>query len=74
MNGNHYDQVFLNKAYVVKVYPMDSNSKVGNTLKLFCREFGVPEKLTLHGSNEQGCKGDHIYERGPQERHCISHQ
>ena len=25
-------------------------------LKLFCKEFGVPEKLTFDGYKEQACK------------------
>ena len=41
MDGNQYDQVFFNNAYFFKVYPMDSNSKAGDALKLFCQLFGV---------------------------------
>ena len=29
---------------------MDSKSKAGDTLKRFCQEFGVPEKITFDGS------------------------
>ena len=32
---------------------MDSKSKAGDTLRVFCREFGVPESLTFDGSKEQ---------------------
>ena len=32
---------------------MDSKGKAGNALRLFCQEFGVPEKLTFDGSKEQ---------------------
>ena len=35
---------------------MDYNRKSGYALKLFCQEFGVPEKLTFDGSKEQACK------------------
>jgi len=28
--------------------------KAGDALRLFCQEFGVPEKLTFGGSKEQG--------------------
>ena len=36
---------------------MDSKSKAGDALKIFCQEFGVPERLTFDGSKEQTCKG-----------------
>ena len=36
---------------------MDSKSKAGDYLKLFCQDFGVSEKLTFDGSKEQACKG-----------------
>ena len=39
---------------------MDSKLKAGDALKLFCQEFGVPEKLTFEGSKEQGEKGQHL--------------
>ena len=35
---------------------MDKKSEAGNALKLFCREFGVPESLTFDGSKEQNGK------------------
>ena len=53
---------------------MDSKSNSGDDLKLFCQDFGEPEKLTTDGSEEQACKGGRIYERVPQERHLLSHQ
>ena len=36
---------------------MDKKSEAGNDLKLFCKEFGVPENLTFDGSKEQCMKG-----------------
>ena len=56
LDGNRYAQVFANKSYFAKIYPMDSKRKAGDALKLFCQEFGVPEKLTFDGSKEQGSK------------------
>ena len=53
LDGNLYAQVFANKGYFAKVYPMDKKSKCGEALKTFCREFGVPESLTFDGSKEQ---------------------
>ena len=53
LDGNLYAQVFANKGYFAKVYPMDKKSKCGDALKIFCREFGVPESLTFDGSKEQ---------------------
>ena len=57
MDENHYPQVFSNKSYFSKVYPVDSKRKDGDDLKLFCQEFGVPEKLNFDGSKEKACKG-----------------
>jgi hypothetical protein len=53
LEGNKYAQVFANKAYFSRIYPMDSKGKAGDALRLFCQEFGVPEKLTFDGSKEQ---------------------
>ncbi|MEO6564809.1 MAG: hypothetical protein ABIO63_02135, partial [Casimicrobiaceae bacterium] len=52
-DGNRYGQVFTNKQYFAAIYPMDRKSKAGKALRLFCKEFGVPEQLTLDGSKEQ---------------------
>ena len=57
MNGKIYAQVFANKAYFAKVYPIDSKSKVGDALKRFYQEFGVTEKLNFYGSKEQVYNG-----------------
>ena len=53
LDGNKYAQVFVNKGYFAKIYPMDSKSKCGDALKIFYREFGVPESLIFDGSKEQ---------------------
>ena len=53
LDGNKCAQVFANKGYFAKIYPMDSKSKCGDALKIFCREFGVPERLIFDGSKEQ---------------------
>ena len=57
LDGNKFAQVFANKQYFSRIYPMDSKSKAGDALKIFCQEFGVPERLTFDGSKEQTCKG-----------------
>ena len=56
LDGNRYAQVFANKEYFAKIYPMDSKAKAGDALKVFCREFGVPDHLTFDGSGEQNGK------------------
>ena len=53
LDGNQYAQVFTNRGYFAKLYPMESKSSSGDALKIFCREFGVPEKLISDGSKEQ---------------------
>ena len=53
LDGNKYAQVFTNKSYFSRIYPMDSKRKAGDALRTFCKEFGVPEKLTFDGSKEQ---------------------
>ena len=45
--------MFASKEYFAKIYPMDTKSKAGDALKVFCREFGVPDHLTFDGSGEQ---------------------
>ena len=57
LDDNRYAQVFANKSYFSRIYPMDSKKKAGNALRLFCQEFGAPEKLTFDGSKEQTKKG-----------------
>ena len=57
LDGNHYAQVFANKSYFSRIYPMDTKGKARDALRLFCQEFGVPEKLTFDGSLEQTGKG-----------------
>ena len=56
LDGNRYAQIFANKQYFAKIYPMDSKGKAGDVLKIFCREFGIPDNLTFDGSKEQGEK------------------
>ena len=50
LEGNRYAQVFSNKAFFSRIYPMDSKRKAGDALRMFCQEFGVPERLTFDGS------------------------
>ena len=53
LEGNRYAQVFTNKNYFARLYPMDTKSKAGDALRVFCQEYGAPEKLTIDGSREQ---------------------
>ena len=53
LDGNKYAQIFSNKNYFSKVYPMDAKRRAGDALKLFCRDYGIPEDLTFDGSKEQ---------------------
>ena len=53
LDGNRYAQVFTNDKFFSKIYPMDSKSKAGDALRVFCEEFGVPQNLTFDGSKEQ---------------------
>ena len=57
LDGNKYAQVFANKGYFSRIYPMNSKKKAGDALRLFCQEFGVPERLTFDGSKEQSEPG-----------------
>ena len=52
-DGNRYGQIFANGAYFATIYPMDSKAKAGDALRVFCKEFGVPETLRFDGSKEQ---------------------
>jgi hypothetical protein len=55
-DGNKYGQIFANEAYFATFYPMDSKSKAGDALRIFCKEFGVPTSLCVDGSKEQTMK------------------
>ena len=57
LEGNRYAQVFANKAYFSRIYPMATKGKAGDALRLFCQDYGVPERLTFDGSKEQGQPG-----------------
>ena len=57
LEGNKYAQVFANKGYFFHIYPMNSKKKAGDALRLFCQEFGVPERFTFDRSKEQTMKG-----------------
>ena len=50
-------QIFTRKQHFAKIYPIDGKIKARDDLKIFCREFGVPENLTLDGSKQQNYKG-----------------
>ena len=50
---NKYGQLFANNGYFAAIYPMDTKKKVGEVLRVFCREFGVPECLTMDGAPYQ---------------------
>ena len=53
LDGNKYAQIFANDKYFAKPYPLDTKSKAGDALKMFCRDYGIPEHLTFDGSKEQ---------------------
>jgi hypothetical protein len=55
-DGNTCGQIFANEAYFATFYPMDTKSKAGDGLRVFCKEFGVPEFLRHDGSKEMGQK------------------
>ena len=56
MNDTQYAQVFSNNAYFANVYLTNSRRNYCDPLKMFCKEFGVPQKLNVDGSKEQACK------------------
>ena len=51
--GNKYGQVFANSAYFAAIYPIDTKKKVGEALRVFFQELGVPELLTMYGAPDQ---------------------
>ena len=51
-DGNKCGQIFANGAYFATFYPMDTKSKAGDSLRVFCKEFGVPETLRHDGAME----------------------
>ena len=71
MYGSQYPQVFTNNNYFDKFYPIYSKIKSGQALKLFCQQFGVPEKLAFYGSKEHACKEDTFIKEA--HRKCIDY-
>ncbi len=51
-DGNTCGQLFANENYFAVFYPMDSKAKAGDALRIFCREYGVPERLVHDGAKE----------------------
>ena len=71
LSGNRYAQVFSNRSYFSKIYPIEKKNEAGNALKTFCREFGVPENLVSDGSKEQTGKGTKFIKQV--HKHGINH-
>ena len=53
ISSNTCAQIFANKSYFVKAYPMDQKSMAGQALRQFVRDYRVPEQLTSDGASEQ---------------------
>ena len=57
VEGNKYAQLFLNKSFFSRIYPIDSKKKAGDALRLFSQEFGVTKRLTTYGYKEHSKPG-----------------
>ena len=57
LDGNQYSQVFPNRTYFVKIYPIAKKSDVGQSLKTFVMEPGVLEELNFNGSKYHNSSG-----------------
>jgi hypothetical protein len=54
VTNNTCAQLFANKSFFAKAYPMGKKSLAGSALlRQFIRDFGVPEKVTFDGSGKQ---------------------
>jgi len=51
-DGMTCGQIFANESYFATFYPMDKKSKAGDALRVFCNEFGIPNKLVHDGAKE----------------------
>lgn len=51
-DGNTCGQIYANGSYFATFYPMDKKSKAGDSLRVFCDEFGVPDVLRHDGAPE----------------------
>jgi hypothetical protein len=69
-DGNSCGQIFANGSYFATFYPMDSKSKAGDALRVFCKEFGVPDTLRHDGAKEMCKKGTEF--KAQVRRHDIS--
>ena len=53
ISNNTCAQIFANESYFVKAFPMEKKSLAGQALRLFVRDYGIPEQLTCDGASEQ---------------------
>ena len=53
LSNNTCAQIFANKSFFVKAYPMEKKSMAGAALRQFIRDYGAPERLTFDGAAEQ---------------------
>jgi hypothetical protein len=52
VTNNTCTQLFANKSFFAKAYPMEKKSMAGAAHCQFIRDFGVLEELTFDGSRE----------------------
>ena len=53
LDGNKHAQIFAHESFFATAYPMEHKSSIGQALKQFISNFGIPDKLVCDGSAEQ---------------------
>ena len=53
IHGDCYCQVFGNKEFFIKVYPMENKSDFREALEKFVRNYGVPDSMIYYVTQEQ---------------------
>ena len=53
LDGNKHAQIFANESFFAIAYPMQHKTSVGQALKQFISDFGIPDKLVCDGAAEQ---------------------
>ena len=53
LDGNKHAQIFANESFFATAYPVENKSSVGQALKQFISDFGIPDRLVCDGTAEQ---------------------
>ena len=53
IHGDYYCQVFGNKDFLFKSYPMEKKSDCHEAIEIFVKDYGTPDSMINYGAQEQ---------------------